>query len=463
MHIDDVIIAVDKASAGWVKVLRMGIQDTGCDPSTAGRYFNFEWGSNMNYRHTGWRVALAISLGLSAGAALAAGPLLQPSSLGFRSNDQVVNSLQADRATASLTLMQVDSSALAYDTGSFEIVLGGKRRVNVQRDSASFAEDGSLIWNGTVGGKSEGANGDINTDDLMNSVTLVKGGNEITGTIRIGGQLYKLFPASSGHVLASIDESKMPADHPGEYKSLPIENIGIERFDDAHGADQGDAATKANTVIRVMVVVTNAAAAKVGNVSNFVNLAISETNAGYANSGVSITMQAAGIYTTSYVESGSFSTDLARIRGTSDGYLDSIHSLRTSNAADVVMFMINNSSSCGLASAIGASATTAFAAVHHGCATGYYSFGHEIGHLQSARHDPANDPTSTPYAYGHGYQYASGGWRTIMAYACTNNCTRLNYWSNPAKTRSGVPMGTTSLHHNQRVLNNTRATMAGFR
>lgn len=416
----------------------------------------------MNYRHTGWRVALAIALGLSTGAAFAASPLLQPSAAGFKSTDQVVNGLQADRATISLTPMQVDSSALAYDTDSFEIVLGAKQRLSVRRDNASFADDGSLIWNGTVGGKSQSGDSDF-SNDLMNSVTLVKGGNEITGTIRINGQLYKLFPSSSGHVLAAIDESRMPPEHPAEYKSLPIENIGIEALDTDHGITEGDTATKANTVIRVMVVVTNAAKAKIGNVTNFVNLAISETNAGYTNSGVSITMQAAGIYTTSYVESGSFSTDLARIRSTNDGILDSVHSLRTSNAADVVMFVIDNASSCGLASAIGASASTAFAAVHHGCATGYYSFGHEVGHLQSARHDPANDPTSTPYAYGHGYQYAAGGWRTIMAYACSNNCTRINYWSNPAKTRNGVPMGTTNLNHNQRVLNNTRATIAGFR
>ena len=69
-----------------------------------------------------------------------------------------------------------------------------------------------------------------------------------------------------------------------------------------------------------------------------------------------------------------------------------------------------------------------------------------------------------PYAYGHGYQYPAGGWRTIMAYACsTGTCNRINYWSNPAKLRSGVPMGTTTRSHNQRVLNNTKATIAAFR
>ena len=190
---------------------------------------------------------------------------------------------------------------------------------------------------------------------------------------------------------------------------------------------------------------------------------MAETNQGYVNSGVAITMQLAARVAVSYTESGSFSTDLSRFRGTADGYMDSIHTTRNSSAADVGVLLINNSSSCGLASAIGSTASTAFAAAHWSCATGYYSFGHEIGHLQSARHDPATDPTTTPYAYGHGYRSPTSAWRTIMAYDCPSGCTRINYWSNPAKTYGGQAMGTTSVSHNQRVLNNTAATVAAFR
>jgi peptidyl-Asp metalloendopeptidase len=416
----------------------------------------------MHNRLFSRRFALAIALSLSASSAIGA-TLLQPAASALDERDSVVAGLRAERSTSGLTAMQIDSSALAYDTERFDIRLDARQLVSIQRSSASYADDGSLIWTGSVVGKGSrlGLGGAPEPTELMNTVTLIKSGNEITGSLRINGRLYKLLPLASGHVLAAIDEARMPPDHPAEYKSLLVDNIGGETATLA--GNPGDAATKAISTIRVMLVITNAAKAKIGNVTNFANLAISETNAGYSNSGVDINMQLAGVYTTSYVESGSFSTDLARIRGTTDGYLDSVHSLRTSNAADVVMFVIDNASSCGLASAIGASATTAFAAVHYGCATGYYSFGHEIGHLQSARHDPANDPSTTPYAYGHGYQYAAGGWRTIMAYACSNNCTRLNFWSNPAKTRSGVPMGTTSTHHNQRVLNNTKATIAAFR
>lgn len=416
----------------------------------------------MSVARTGRRLSLALTLALCSLGAVAA-PLLQPTRAPLNDADSVVAGLRAERSTASLTAMQVDSSALAYDTERFDIILDAKQTITIVKTSASYADDGSLLWNGGVLGKVIQGDGpqQVDPSELLNTVALVKGGNQITGTLHINGTLYKLIPVSGGHALARIDQSLLPPDHPEQaYKELFIDSLGDEPVD----AKPGQNATKAISTIRVMIVVTNAAAAKIGNLTNFANLAISETNTGYTNSGVEISMQLAGVYTTSYVESGSFSTDLSRFRGTTDGYMDTIHSLRNTNAADVVMLVINNASSCGLASAIGATATTAFAAAHYSCATGYYSFGHEIGHLQSARHDPANDPTNTPYAYGHGYQYPAGGWRTIMAYACSSaTCNRINYWSNPAKLRSGVPMGTTTRSHNQRVLNNTKATIAAFR
>ncbi len=50
----------------------------------------------------------------------------------------------------------------------------------------------------------------------------------------------------------------------------------------------------------------------------------------------------------------------------------------------------------------------------------------------------------------------------FVAYNCTNlgGCTRINVWSNLAKTYDGQAMGTTGTSHNQRVLNNTKSTIA---
>ena len=145
----------------------------------------------------------------------------------------------------------------------------------------------------------------------------------------------------------------MPQDHPPEYTKLPS----------VAAPSPSPFAIRATTTIRVMSVATNAAINAAGNISSLMDLAVAESNQSYQNSGVDIQLQTAGKYRVSYSESGSFSTDLARIRGTSDGYMDGIHGARNSQSADMVMFWLNNSSYCGLASGIGSSASTAFATV----------------------------------------------------------------------------------------------------
>ena len=362
-------------------------------------------------------------------------------------------------STLDVRPFQFDAQALSKRSRPITIDLGVGQPLDVT-PIQSQTRDGMLIWEGVLTDFAKlGKKGEI-AFDPMNSVTLVNDQGRITGTIRVDGRLFKVRPLrAGGNVVIEVDESRMPVDHPAgaHMPDGPLAAALANGELDSHGR------AKANTVIRVMSVATQSAISASGGITALINLAITEANQSYANSGISITLQNAGVYSTTYAESGSMSTDLARIRGTSDGYLDNVHSLRTQQTADVVMFVINNSASCGLASAIGASASTAFAAVHYDCATGYYSFGHEIGHLQAARHDPANDPSTRPYAFGHGYQQASKGWRTVMAYNCSPSCSRINYWSNPSKTYTGVAMGTTSTHDNARVLNLTRSTMAGFR
>ena len=376
--------------------------------------------------------------------------------------------LTGDRATSSVDLVEADAAQVTADTDSLQLRVGNNP-VFARRTSFARNPDGTTVWQGSLTrdpgllGRLAGAFDSEITEDPRNSVIIVRNGDKLTGTLRIDGDLYALRPLSSGgHAIARIDETKMPADHPAEYALLPRIQMD-EKLVAAARKAPGDVVIQANTVIRVMVVATQSAATASGDIAGLVNLAIAESNQGYANSGVTITLQLAGRYTTTYKESGSFSTDLSRFRGTTDGYMDNYHSTRNSVAADVMMLLINNSSSCGLASGIGSSASTAFAVAHYGCATGYYSFAHEIGHLQSARHDIATDGTLTPYAYGHGYRSPTNAWRTVMGYNCSPSCPRINYWSNPAKTYGGQAMGNTTRAHNQRVLNATAASIAAFR
>lgn len=385
--------------------------------------------------------------------------------------DASYRALATDRATVSLQLVQADASQIDAKTDRIQLGLGDAGTAYLRNVTQNA--DGTVVWSGTLGrdfgplARMKSALGGEIADDPNNSVIIVRNGDKLTGTIRSNGELYSLRPLrSGGHALVRVDEAKMPADHPAaEYKRLfeQATNARLRSLRDTDAVETAQGIAKANAVIRVLVAYTPSARTASGDITGLINLAVAETNQGYTNSGVAITLQLASTVAVTYTESGSFSTDLSRFRGTTDGYMDSIHTTRNSTAADVGVLIINNSSSCGLASGIGSSATTAFAAVHYSCATGYYSFGHEIGHLQSARHDPATDPSTTPYAYGHGYRSPTSAWRTIMAYACSNNCARINYWSNPAKTYGGQAMGTTATSHNQRVLNNTAATVSAFR
>jgi hypothetical protein len=404
-------------------------------------------------------------LALLAGAALAApaapagsalfSPLpISPTYAKALNSDESYRVLAESPSTAALELVRANAAVVEEKAGSIDLNLGAGLDLKVQRVEAYRTESGSLVWTGVI---SDAVKGIFKPDavpfDPLNTVTLVRDGDMITGNIHYNGDWYKIRPLKSGgHALVAVDSKAMPPDHPPAYADLPVYKPARRP------------ATKANTVIRVMVHYTPSAAAASGNISSLIDLAVAESNQGYTNSGVSITLQLATKAQISYTESGSFSTDLSRYRGTTDGFMDSIHTTRNSTTSDVGVLLINNASACGLASSIGSTASTAFVAVYWDCATGYYSFAHEIGHLLSARHDPANDPTNTPYAWGHGYQFTgSPKWRTIMAYDCSGGCPRLNYWSNPNNLYNGQPMGTTTRNHNARVLNDTRATVAAFR
>ncbi|MEE4244714.1 MAG: pre-peptidase C-terminal domain-containing protein [Kangiellaceae bacterium] len=323
---------------------------------------------------------------------------------------------------------------------------------NAKRNS-----QGSLVWRGNFGLAKSGSH--KNPSD--NTVILVKTEKGITGTIRINGQLYKVRPVQGNvHSVILINEKAMPSDHPPGAMD-DIESKFDQQLNDFL-SQQVQSVSKTVEEIDILVAYTAAANNAVADINGLIQLAVAETNTGYQNSNVDINMNLVHTYQVSYSERG-FSTDLAYFRTPNDGVMDEVHGKRDQFAADVAMLMTNASEYCGLASGIGSTSSTAFAAVYHGCATGYYSFGHEVGHLQAARHDPANDPTTTPYAFAHGYQYSPGGWRTIMAYNCSGGCTRINWWSNPNVTYGGVPMGTSSQSDNARALNLTAASMAAFK
>jgi len=347
----------------------------------------------------------------------------------------------------SQTILSTTQFSLVISTSSLAIPIKGNM-VTFEKKSASISNSGNTIW--------------LGSNQNSDKVTLVQSPIGVTGTIRFENNLFKIAPTGNGdHLITEINEQNIPDEHQEGFSETVQTNPIALNFNEIINNDI--TSSVANSDIKLLVVYTSAAKSKVADINSLIDLAITETNTGYSNSGVNANVSLVHKAQVNYTEASDSSTDLTRLAATNDGYMDEVHTLRDQYAADVVVLVNDVNGYCGQADAIGANAASAFVIVDYDCATGYYSFGHEIGHLQGARHNPENDPTTTPYSFGHGYQDPQSRWRSVMAYNCNSGCTRINYWSNPNKTYNGDVMGTTAKSDNARALNLTSPAMANFR
>lgn len=378
--------------------------------------------------------------------------------------DASYHALADNPATASLRLAEVNPGVLREKAASLVLNLEPGLELRAHRIDSYRNPSGSLVWSGVIENP-DGLNVPFSPKslefDAVNSAMLVRNGDKITGNVHFNGEWYQIRPLKTGgHAIVEVDESLLPPDHPESYKDLPVIPMKAR-------PDQAKAKPQAKSTITVMVNYTPFAGEKLGDVDGAIDLAVAEANQGYANSGVLIDLVLVHKGVTPYVEDDMIETDLFRYGNPIDGRMDEVHAARDAHQADVMILLLDNRAlqACGVASGIGSNAPRAFAVVHWQCATGNYTFAHEIGHLLAARHDPDNDPNVKPYAYGHGYRNTKGTrWRTIMAVACQDSpCPRVNYWSNPQKKYNRQPMGTAAKNNNARVLNLTRKVMAGYR
>ena len=115
------------------------------------------------------------------------------------------------------------------------------------------------------------------------------------------------------------------------------------------------------------------------NIRGTIALAVAETNTAYDRSGVLIELRLVHAYLDADYVEPSFSSSLSQLRSKTDGKLDSVHAKRDQYEADIVALIIDDPQYCGIAY-LGPSESLMFSVTAWNCATGYYSFGHEIGH-----------------------------------------------------------------------------------
>ena len=267
------------------------------------------------------------------------------------------------------------------------------------------------------------------------------------------------------HVVHEIDQSAYPAC--GVTDEHEVEPQGDPTGDGGPCDDDG-------ATIDVLVVYTPAARSAAGGaaaMTALINLAVAETNAAFRDSQIAPRVRLVNQSEINYAESGDFQTDLNRLTDPDDGHMDDAHCLRETYAADAVSLFVANTQWCGMAWVMTQPSpgfeAWAFNVVSTSCATGYYSFGHELGHNMGCAHDRGNAGVGGAYDYSYGHRFwgASGSqWRTIMAYSPG---TRIQHFSNPDVDFDGRPTGVPDNRNdsadNALTIDNTAYTVANFR
>ncbi len=326
------------------------------------------------------------------------------------------------------------------------------------------------------------------------SVVLVEDAGVISGNVNILNDRFQIRNfGEAGHVMRQIDVAALPPDH----IAMPTNSALTVP---AKARNPGEAAISTavddGSTIDVMVVYTPAARISQGGTNamkSLIDLGIADTNAAYANSGVTQRVRLVYAGEVNYLETNLL-TDLARLQGTADGFMDEVHELRNLYGADIVSLWGNYTAGCGQSNLMTSEdvgfAALAFNVVERNCATSNYSFAHELGHNMGLQHDvydgnsgtivtPEGSVTRTSINYAHGYIDLNNRFRSIMAISAqcdaqapAVNCPRIPFFSNPGVSfdnRAAFPGASASAttggpsSQESRALNDTRDTTANFR
>lgn len=319
---------------------------------------------------------------------------------------------------------------------------------------------GGWVWSGKLPG-----------DDGSVTVSVVD--QVVAATIQHGSDLYQVDYAGNGiHWVRMAAPTGAPpcgttdAHAVVSPQSLPGAGQGGaigQAITSAHGGIQRGSA--GNTV-DVLVVYSTAAKNVVGGTNGMqskINLAITETNDAYELSGVTHRLNL--VHTEEmigYTEPSSFSQMLSDLRSKTDGDMDEAHDLRDQYGADCVAMICQNGQYCGIAYLMTNVSHNfeddAFSVTNYSCATGYYSFGHELGHNMGCAHDPPN-AGGAAYSYSYGFRTSNSQYRTILAYSPG---TRIKRFSSPTVVYNGWTMGEAD-QDNARSLNTASDVIAGWR
>ena len=279
------------------------------------------------------------------------------------------------------------------------------------------------------------------------------------------------------HEVRQFDEFKTPLCGAPLIPETPGDTMGDSEAPDSAAPESADlTASDDGTQFDVLVVYTTDAVSKVGGTSAMiatVNLAIDETNGAYLASQIDPRLRLVHHESVVYGVKDS-AASLSALRSTTDNVLDHVHTLRNTHGADLVAMLQDLEGSCGRAYLMtnlsSGFSSSAFSVTDYNCATGYYSFGHEIGHNLGCHHaagDAGVPQGGGLFNYSHGWRWLgtnSVQYRSILAYSPGR---RIQRFSNPnvffEGTATGVPTSASNQAYNALSINNAALTASQWR
>lgn len=308
---------------------------------------------------------------------------------------------------------------------------------NLTADLSSFSSSSGGIdtWSGGFRG------------DRAGRIVLVRVDGVVSGSILSNDGYALILKQSDGQtqVVERVDVSSLPPELAPIVPDSPVPPA-------APSAQPSPApACQPLDSIRILMAVMTGELGDLGGMATAeteIGIAIGNANDAMALSKIPYRYQLGGIVETPGLPTRHFNTLLHAMQL---GNLANLVRARDSLNADAVVLWMPHGSDCGLAYLLdgtpGGRPADAFAVVSRLCSISSWTLAHELGHLLGVSHDRAasagEDPPPVPARpYGYGYRDPAGLYRDLMAYQCpAGECYRLPYYSTPAGSAAGKPLG----------------------